>query len=42
MDRMTMNVLVFQRVASDLELLTSEPLDDEDSDVVAVVLPEAA
>ena len=42
MDRMTTNVLVFQRVANDLELLTELPLLDEDEDVVPVVLPLAA
>ena len=39
MDRMTTNILVFQRIANDLELLTEIELDDENREFVPVVLP---
>lgn len=41
MDRITMNVLIFQRVENNLELLSELPLDD-DLELVPVVLPLAA
>lgn len=42
MDRMTTNILVFRKTDTELELISSLPLDDEDSELVSVYLPPLA
>lgn len=42
MDRATMVLLIFQQTSDELELISSLPLDDEDSEMIPIVLPMAA